>query len=115
MAVAAIVGREFEIALLRRLLPQLQPEQLLDALEEALLAGFIEETFGATGRYQFTHVLMQETLSQEFSAIRQAGLHGKIGEALEQLHADDLESRLDRLAFHFSEAEPAIGSAKMIR
>ena len=114
MTVASVVGREFEMTLMKRLLPQLPSEQLLEALEEALSVGIIEEIPDATGRYQFTHVLIQETLSQEFSAARRARLHEEIGEALEALYADDVEAHADELAYHFSEADTMVGSQNVV-
>ncbi len=116
---AAVIGREFERELLKRLIPEYSPElsdeRFLGVLEEALSAGVIEEIPEAAVRCRFTHVLIQETLSQEFSAARRAGLHGEIGEALEGLYADDVEAHADELAYHFAEAEPAPGGPKLVR
>ena len=84
-------------------------------MEEALSAGIVEEMPDALGRCQFTHVLIQETLSQELSATRRARLHGEIGEALEGLYAEDVEAHADELAYHFAEAEPALGGLKLVR
>ena len=75
MTVASVVGREFELELMKRLVPELSEEGFLGVLEEALSAGIIEEIPDAAGRCQFTHVLIQETLSQDFSAARRARLH----------------------------------------
>ena len=115
LTVASVVGREFELELMKRLIPELSEERFLGVVEEALSAGIIEEMPGAVGRYQFTHVLIQETLSQELSAARRARLHGEIGEALEGLYAVAVETHADELAYHFAEAEPALGGLKLVR
>jgi predicted ATPase len=69
---AAIVGRQFGLAELERLVDTLSSGQVLDALEEALAAGIVEEVPGMFGAYQFTHVLIQETLASALSSTRRA-------------------------------------------
>jgi tetratricopeptide (TPR) repeat protein len=59
---------------------------------------------GKVGRYSFSHALIRETLYEELSATRRVRLHRRIGEALEGLHADDVDSHLSELAYHFLRA-----------
>jgi tetratricopeptide (TPR) repeat protein len=75
----------------------------------------IEELLGGTERYQFSHALIQETLLSELSAARQARLHARIGEALEDIYGADEESHASELAHHFAEAVPVTGSEKLVR
>ncbi|MFQ6030832.1 MAG: AAA family ATPase, partial [Dehalococcoidia bacterium] len=74
LTVASVVGREFELRLLERLEEVGSVDPLLEALEEALAARVIEEVPPAAGRFRFTHVLIQNTLALELSAVRQARL-----------------------------------------
>ncbi len=75
---------------------------LLDALDEALRAQVLVEP--KIGSYDFTHALIRHTLYEELSTPRRLLLHRRIGEALEALHADDVEPPLAELAHHFYEA-----------
>jgi DNA-binding CsgD family transcriptional regulator len=110
---AAIVGRQFGLAELERLIDTLSSGQVLDALEEALAAGIVEEVPGMFGAYQFAHVLIQETLASALSSTRRARLHGHIAEVLEALWQDDLDAHAAELAAHFAQAEPARGREKV--
>ncbi len=66
-------------------------------------------------RYQFSHGLIQQVLSQELSPSRRARLHARIGEALEYLHRDDLNYHAAELAHHFGEAQTVVGVEMLIR
>ncbi|MFQ6030139.1 MAG: helix-turn-helix transcriptional regulator, partial [Dehalococcoidia bacterium] len=114
LTTAAIIGREFEFELLSSLRSEITEEQLLDATEEAVGAQLIEETPGKLERYQFSHVLIQETLAEEVSAPRRVRLHARIAEALEDLYGTDAEAHASELAYHFSQAEPVLGIGKLV-
>ena len=98
LTVASVIGREFELALLERLVADsviglgsgLSEETLLEAVAEGLDAGIIEEIPQSVSRYQFTHVLIQDTLAQEMLAVRRARLHHRIAESLEELYGNDM-------------------------
>ena len=84
LAVASVVGRDFTLPVLERV-AELEPEAILDALEEAIRARLIHEEAVAE-RYRFTHALVQETLYAELSAGQRLRLHAKVGQALEQVY-----------------------------
>ena len=65
-------------------------------------------------RYQFSHALVQQTLTEEMSTSRKVRLHARIAEALEELHGANAEAHAAELAYHFAEAEPALGHEKLI-
>jgi tetratricopeptide (TPR) repeat protein len=102
LALAAVVGREFDHALLHALTAH-DDATLLDLLDEALRARVIEEG-SVPGAYRFTHALMQETLLGELSAARRVRLHGQIAEALEQLAGANSTERAFELAAHYVES-----------
>jgi hypothetical protein len=97
LSVAAVVGRDFDVELLAELCAGPE-ESLLDALDEAVQAGLVQET--GADRYRFAHELVRATLFEEFSATRRRRLHRRVGEALEKLRPDDVVA----LAYHFSQA-----------
>lgn len=107
--VAAVIGREFSLALLQRVC-ELDTERLLDALDEATQAHIIEEQ-GALGQYRFSHALIQETLLDGLSTVRRVHLHAQVGLELEQLHATNPTPVLGELAHHFFQAAP-LGQAE---
>jgi DNA-binding SARP family transcriptional activator len=95
---AAVVGRDFDLALLERL-DALAGVDVLDALEEAAAAQLVREDGARPGRYGFAHPLVRETVYEELSLTRRVRLHGGIADALEALYGDD-PSRLTELATH---------------
>jgi DNA-binding CsgD family transcriptional regulator len=101
LTVAAVVGREFGLQEVGAALDEPSMERVLEVLEEAMAARVVEEASQATGRYQFTHVLIRETLYDELTTARRVSLHRRIGEAFEHLYAAHPEPHLARLAHHF--------------
>ena len=114
LTIASVVGREFDLELLKQLIPEMIVDRLLEALDEALAARIIEEIPEALGRYQFSHALIQETLRKRLSISRRVRLHAGIGETLETLYEDHLEAHSAELVFHFTEAEPVLGPQKLV-
>ena len=115
LVIASVVGRQFGMEELERLVDGISDERLLDAVDEALSAGIIEELPGTSERYQFAHVLIQETLSSQLSSARQARLHARIAEVLEELWHDDLDSHSSELAHHFARAEVVLGPERVAK
>jgi len=108
---ASVIGQEFAMEILAAA-SQLGRESLAEALDEALRAGLIGGT--PKGGYRFAHALTQEAVYVEQSPHRRAQLHGKVGEALERLHAADPDPHLAELAHHFGaagDAEKAVAYA----
>jgi DNA-binding SARP family transcriptional activator len=103
VAVAAVIGREFDFELLERS-GAVHGDALVAALEEAVEARVIRET-GQVGRYAFTHALVRATLYDGISQLRRARLHSRVGEALAGLRGGD-DAYLPQLAHHFAMAAP---------
>lgn len=106
---AAVLGREFEVRVLARLLElqELHPGNLTNALgiaeHEAIWAALSDI------RYIFRHALMWDAAyNMQLHARRQA-LHAVVVEALENLYARDLSNHYGELAYH---AERALLSEK---
>ena len=99
LAVAAVIGREFTLDVLRRATPDQAEDAVLEALDDALAARIIEET--SPGRYQFTHALVRVTLYDELRTGQRRRLHHAVAEAVEAVHRRDLDPVLADLAHHF--------------
>ena len=115
LTVASILGREFTLAQLRPLVEEVTEDRLFEILEEALTSRVIEELPQSVGRYQFTHALIQETLTSELSLTRRVRLHAQVAEALEELYGSEAEAHAAELAHHFAQAEAAVGPDRLVR
>ena len=115
LTVAAVVGREFDLPQVSALIEEMTDGTVLDALEEALTARVIEEIQSTAGRYEFTHALIQETLTDGLSLTRRVRLHARIAETLESLCGDRVEDRAAELAHHLAQAETLLGTEKLFK
>ena len=105
LAMAAVIGRVFELPQLERVAGRSSME-ILTLLEEAIAAAILDET-DQVGRFQFTHALISETLYEELPLSRRVRLHGDVARALEELHADNTEPYLGQIARHHHRAAHA--------
>ena len=114
LALAAVAGPEFDLALAQRA-SEHAPDDVLDALEEAVAARILEEVPGAPGRLRFVHALIHETITTDLPPLRRARLHRAVGEALEVLFADHPEPPAASLAHHFHQAADVGAAAPAVR
>ena len=102
---AAVMGREFGLDALRKL-SKLGPDELIDALNEAMTERVLDDVPGAPGRLRFGHALIRDTLYEGLTAARRMQLHKEVGEALEAVYSANPEPHLAELAQHFVAAAP---------
>ncbi len=93
---AAVIGRDVPTSLLEAVEPDLCGH--LGVLVEA---GFLVPTEGG---HRFKHVLGQEAAERAMLKRRRRAVHRRTAEAIESLHADDLEAHAADLGRHFDEA-----------
>jgi DNA-binding CsgD family transcriptional regulator/tetratricopeptide (TPR) repeat protein len=104
LELTAVAGAEFGLELVREAGDLADPE-LLQALDEAVRSGMLEELPSRRLAYRFTHELVRRALYDRLSGLRRAELHLRVGEALER--ADGRSGRgLADLAHHFAAAAP---------
>ena len=112
LGVAAVVGLEFEPAVVERA-GGVEEDDLLAALEEAILARLLVEVPGP--RYRFAHALVRATLYDELTGARRVAIHRRVAEAIESLHGRALDDHLPSLAHHWARASaPAADSARAV-
>jgi DNA-binding SARP family transcriptional activator/DNA-binding CsgD family transcriptional regulator len=101
LELAAVVGPEFGLELLR----EVAPEEIagLDALEPAERAGVIEPIPPGLV-HRFTHELVRRALYDRLASMRRAQLHLRIAEALERRGDSASDRGVADLAHHFAEA-----------
>ena len=102
---AAVVGREFDFGLLRRLFPDATEAEVTDALGEATRVRLVEELPRQPGRYQFSHSLIQQAIAESLSTTARAQTHADIALALEAHYGDGVDTHAVEMAYHFTESQ----------
>lgn len=111
VAVAAVIGREFAFPVLHQ----------ASGVGEAAAAALVEELVrhrilhGLGERFDFTHDRIREAVYRRLLEPRRKLLHRQVAEAIETLHADDLESHHLALGLHYREGEVWDRSATYLR
>jgi DNA-binding CsgD family transcriptional regulator len=117
LRVASVIGREFQLEVLRRVHAR-SDEELESALEEAVAEAIVDEhlVVGATITYRFTHAFFQQTLSDEIMAPRRIRLHQQVARVLEEVfsNARRLEEHAAELAEHYSFSSDATDLSKAV-
>ncbi len=122
LQMASVIGRTFDLRVLKRLVPEEGLEARLARLQDAgLIAGDapgrfaqlreetpikLEHATESTAGMEaaFRHVLIQEAAYDSILIKKRAELHREVGEALEQIHAGRTEEFAPLLAHHFHAA-----------
>ncbi len=81
LGVAAVIGREFDLDLLEQVSDD-QPEDVEDAVDQAVTARLLIEIGGPHGRFAFSHALIRQTLYEELPPIRRMRTHRRVGDVL---------------------------------
>jgi DNA-binding SARP family transcriptional activator len=104
LTVAAVIGSEFEFALLERV-SDLDGDDLAAALDEAVAAALLTETAeGGSESFSFSHALVRRTLLTRLTRVNRRRVHGRVADALDATKGDDA---LLEIAHHLCEALPA--------
>lgn len=111
LTAASVIGRDFDLGLLARLVER-DEEGVLDALEAAAAALVVAEVDGHSERFTFTHALFQHSLYEGLSASRRARTHRRIGELLEAECGEDPGGRIGELAHHWVAATKPADAGK---
>lgn len=101
--IAAVVGREFGLAVLAEI-SGVPPLEVLDILEEAETAHLLTSPTLADAEFRFVHALVQETLQAELPASRRLRIHAHLATALERLYGEQATRHASELAHHFAQA-----------
>lgn len=106
--IASIIGRTFELEMLRSVHPfpadAARLEQILHGLTEA---GIVEHVEPGRSSYAFRHVAIQEATRDLLTSEERVPQHRRIAAYIESAHRDNLEAHLEALAQHLEAgAEP---------
>jgi DNA-binding CsgD family transcriptional regulator len=115
LSVAAVIGREFELEVLRSV--QSRPDDELEsALAESVDAAILQErsVIGTTITYRFSHAFFQQTLYAEMVAPRRIRLHQQVARAFEEIHRRRVDDYAAELAEHYAFSSDAEDLAKAV-
>jgi tetratricopeptide (TPR) repeat protein len=113
LSAAAVVGREFDLALVGPVC-ELPAGRVLGALSEALAVGVVAEEPGTVGAYRFSHALIREVLYDRLPVPARLQLHRRVGEAIERRYGTGSGAHVAELARHFAEVAAAGQGAKAL-
>ncbi|HVY97647.1 MAG TPA: AAA family ATPase, partial [Solirubrobacterales bacterium] len=103
LVVAAVIGTRFDLATLEAV-SDLEGEDLLGALDEALGAEFVVEAGGGEEEaFAFSHALLRRALLARPAAPQRRRIHARVAAALEEASG---EAALLEVAHHLYEAVP---------
>jgi DNA-binding CsgD family transcriptional regulator/tetratricopeptide (TPR) repeat protein len=102
---AALIGRAFDLQLLRSVLDEPLSNNIQNTIEEALRSRIVEPE-ERPGWFQFSHAVIRETLYDEIAIPTRIGLHLRVAQAIEGLYADEADRHLPALAHHYARALP---------
>ncbi len=102
LTLAAVAGRRFNFALLQQM-TEYDEADLLAFIKELIAAQLvIEET---AERFAFRHALTRQAVYAGLLGRERQILHRTIGETIERLYADAIETRVADLSYHFYAAD----------
>jgi DNA-binding CsgD family transcriptional regulator/transcriptional regulator with XRE-family HTH domain len=113
LAVASVIGQEFDLRLLSGVSEQ-PAADLLDPLDQAVRARLIDDPPEAKFPYRFVHDLIRETVYDDLRPTRRLRLHERVALTLERLHESNLAPHYGRIARHFVLAAPIAGHERAV-
>lgn len=99
LAAASVIGRRFEMALISDVV-ELHAAELLDAMDEASVAGFVTEDQQEADCFLFTHERFRESIYRHLPAEERMRLHRGVGRAIIR-HRGATHDEAPALAYHF--------------
>ena len=107
--VASVIGRVFEMDVLRAIYPEPTDARSLEASVRRLAtAGILSsESTGDSSPHAFRHVIIQEATYELLSFAQRRRLHGRLVEFIEERYSDSLEAHYAELAHHCEHAGDA--------
>jgi class 3 adenylate cyclase/tetratricopeptide (TPR) repeat protein len=113
LGTASVVGREFDLELLRHALDA-DEDELAGRLDAAVRASLLTELPGSAGRFVFPHALVPYALYEDLGPASRHRAHARVAEALEAMHGSQPGPRVAELAHHWSKTTASDGLRKAI-
>lgn len=112
LGVAAVIGRSVELEVLDQVVG-LGEDETYELLEVAVMARLVTES--TPGCFEFSHGLVRDTLYGDLGIGRRARLHARVVDAIEVVHASDVQPYVEQLAHHASAAGDAVRTGRYAR
>lgn len=100
VGIAAVIGREFELGVLREA-AGLDTRELADAVEELVRRRLLHQT---GEHFDFSHDRVRDVAYEDVGEPRRRMLHATVAAAIERQHAHDLDAHRAALAGHYQRA-----------
>jgi class 3 adenylate cyclase/predicted ATPase len=102
LQVAAVIGKDFSLPLLRAVLPADESKDLPITLSSLVEREFIlpQKDAPAT-EYTFRHILMSDAIYSTVLRKERSAMHGRVAETIERMWADRLDEQVELLANHY--------------
>jgi predicted ATPase len=113
LELAAVIGADFQVDVLTEISP-LDPDRVLDALDEAQAARLILAPSEDSDSYSFTHAIVHDAIHDSLRPAETRRLHRSVGEALEAIYATDRDEVIHDLAYHFFRAGTKADAEKAV-
>jgi tetratricopeptide (TPR) repeat protein len=104
MQVASVIGREFAFRILQAI-SDLREDLKSELLNLQGLELIYEKSLFPELEYVFKHALTQEVAYNSLLSNRRKEIHKRIGRAIEEIYASNLEEFYEVLAYHYSKSE----------
>ena len=115
LSIAGIIGRTFTFRILEAS-TGMDPEELLDRVEEAERTGLITSTVEyPEAKFHFSHELVRRATVDSLSSVRRQRIHLSAADAIEKLYSDTLEDHAEELAHHLWNAGSSAELSKTTR
>lgn len=119
LRVAAVIGAQFDLSLLRLVLEQTETawsadDEVLAAVQAAVSAAVIRRHEEQRGCYTFVHASFRDILYEATPTQQRARLHAAVAAGLEGLYRAGQESLIADTAYHYLEALPIGTSSKAV-
>jgi diguanylate cyclase (GGDEF)-like protein len=112
LCIGAVIGREFEIDLLYRLVDNIQ-DDIIRVVDDAIALQLIEES-PQKGKVLFVHDRIRDAFSNRRTDVQKQKLHIRIAEVIEELNKDNINGVIFDLAHHYVEGGDQTESLKYV-
>ena len=106
LSVSSVIGQEFDMDVLEKLMDSIDSDTLYNEIEKLEKTRILMERKTRPGQFKlyFGNPQVYSYFFDSVSMLRKKKLHGKIAQAMLSLYGDDDRDALQELAYHFLEA-----------
>lgn len=104
--VAAVIGREFDLATLVAVTPGMSQQQVVSHLQALIQSDMVQQiAYEPEPAYIFQHALTHDVVYQSLPYARRRALHAAIGDLIAARHRENLRPFYPVLAYHYAQTD----------